>query len=95
MNLDQAACAFGHISPDQWGGRGLQVLPAVHVPHHCMLLVCHTSQHGMLPAMLASKFFNTLQVAAVSDVAPDYTGSCGRCYELRCANMNFSVSLEP
>ena len=33
------------------------------------------------------------QVAAVSDVAPDYTGSCGRCYELRCANMNFSVSL--
>lgn len=20
----------------------------------------------------------------------DYTGSCGRCYEMRCANMNFS-----
>lgn len=25
MDLDQAACSFGHISPNDWGGRGLQV----------------------------------------------------------------------
>lgn len=33
-----------------------------------------------------------MQVAAISDVNPEYTGSCGRCYELRCAGFNFSVS---
>lgn len=31
-----------------------------------------------------------LQVAALSDTNPDYAGSCGKCYELRCANMVFS-----
>lgn len=27
----------------------------------------------------------------MSDKNPDYVGSCGRCYELRCAGFNFSV----
>ena len=40
MNLDQAACAFGHISPDQWGGRGLQVVPSAHMLH----MVLHGNQ---------------------------------------------------
>lgn len=30
-------------------------------------------------------------VAALSDVAGDYQGSCGRCYEIGCAPMHLKV----
>ncbi|KAJ9509472.1 hypothetical protein QJQ45_001939 [Haematococcus lacustris] len=37
----------------------------------------HTTQHGTLP-------FARDAVAASADQNPDYPGSCGRCYEVRC-----------
>ena len=72
MDINQAACAFGDVDPNSWGGQGLQVCLT---NGRCAKL--NSIQSTSTTPLTASYTFLHLQVAAISDVDPSYTSSCG------------------